>query len=125
MKPITTQTLPLVLVPVPVKNQEFRQSQRLEQKNTAAKGTGKTKSKSSGVSGTIVLPSLDIVASHFPFSESTDSDVIHLFETCGFSLGKTKLIRMQVVNKFRTLMKDRFIHIIDSVQLFYGIMTIY
>jgi hydrogenase maturation factor HypF (carbamoyltransferase family) len=43
-------------------------------------------------------------------------DVIKLFESSGFSLGKTEITQLQVVAKFRKLMKERFLSIIDTVK---------
>jgi hypothetical protein len=80
------------------------------------KGIGKGKDKIGSSQGTSFVTKLDTVVLQFPFNESSDSDIVHLFESSGFSLGKTDVIRLQAVDRFRKIMKDWCVNIIDTVK---------
>jgi hypothetical protein len=82
-----------------------RQSQRLQQKAIGGKGAGKDKGKSTIASSTSLITSVDTLVKNFLFDQSLDSDIVKLFESCGFSLGKNKLIRKHVVERFRSLIR--------------------
>jgi hypothetical protein len=45
----------------------------------------------SGTISTSLVKQLDIITMSFPFDQSSDFDVIRLFESSDFSLGKTEL----------------------------------
>jgi hypothetical protein len=91
---------------------EPRQSQHLQQKNTGGKG----KSKTPPSKGTTLNSNLDTLVAQFLFIDSSDSIVVKFFETSVLSLGKTENIKIQVVAHFRSLMKDRFVSVMDTVK---------
>jgi hypothetical protein len=71
----------------------------------------KNKSKRSNASGTKCSALLD----NFPYAEFTDSEIVKMFEISGFSLGKTEEIRMNVVNSFRMILRDKFCTILEPI----------
>jgi hypothetical protein len=81
---------------------EIRHSSRLQQKQA----------KSAGPSGI----GTDSILDHFPFVNFSDSEVISLFENIGFSLGHKENIKINVVNRFRSLLKSRFKKIVTDIQ---------
>jgi hypothetical protein len=72
---------------------EIRNISRLQQKQA----------KSVGPSGI----GIDYLLDHFLFVNFSDSEVISLFENIGFSLGHEEDIKINVVNRFRFLLKSR------------------
>jgi hypothetical protein len=47
----------------------------------------------------------------------TDSKVISLFENNDFSLGQKEDVKINVVNRFRSLLKSRFKKIVTDIQV--------
>jgi hypothetical protein len=81
---------------------EIRHSSRLQQKQA----------KSAGPSGI----GTDSILDHFPFVNFSNSEVISLFENIEFSLGHKENIKINVVNRFRSLLKSRFKKIVTDIQ---------
>jgi hypothetical protein len=74
------------------------------------------KSKTRPSQGSTLSTNLDSLVINFPFAHSSDSDVVKLFESSGFSLGKTENIRLKVIFQFMNLMNDGFITVMDTIK---------
>jgi hypothetical protein len=58
----------------------------------------------------------DSILDHFPFANFFVFEVIFLFENIDFSLEKKEDIKINVVNRFRSLLKSRFKNIVTVIQ---------
>lgn len=53
--------------------------------------------------------------SQFPYAHLTDDEIIAMYEIGGFSLGASDEIKLDVVNKFRTISKLALSSVLDDV----------
>jgi hypothetical protein len=90
--------------------QEPKHNSRLQQKY--AIGTSSIK----GTTSSRPILGIASLLDNFSFINFSDAEVILLFKNIEFSLGTQDDIKINVVNKFRTLLKLRFMKIVKDIQ---------
>jgi hypothetical protein len=95
--------------------QEPRFSSHFQQKQTeqGASYKGTTSSRP------VVLRTNSLL-DNFSFVNFSDAEVIGLFENIGLSLGTQEDIKINIVNKFRTLLKSHFKKVVKDIQVKYS-----